>query len=64
MIIKSTNVKHLPFQIIESQSSLLDTIKARLISEGFSEEVADIASQPQRKSSLSVYQSHFTTFTD
>ena len=37
-------------------------IKQSLLQEGFSEKAASRASQPQRKSSLSVYESHFQTF--
>ncbi len=61
---KSTKLKRIPFISRESQTSCVDSIKARLLSEGFSEEVAEMASKPQRKSSLSVYQSHFSSFTD
>ncbi len=61
---ESTKLKCIPFQARESQTSRVDSIKARLLSEEFSEEVAEMASKPQRKSSLSVYQSHFNSFTD
>ncbi len=61
---ESTKLKCILFQARESQTSRVDSIKTRLLSEGFSEEVAEMASKPQRKSSLSVYQSHFNSFTD
>ncbi len=61
---ESTKLKSIPFQARESQTSCVDSVKARLLSEGFSEEVAEIASKPHRKSSLSVCQSHFNSFTD
>ncbi len=62
--IKSTKLKCLPFQAREYQTSHVDSIKVRFLSEGFSEEVAEMPSKPQRKSSLSVHQSHFNSFRD
>ncbi len=54
MVTKLTNVKCLPIQAQQSQSTNVDIIKARLLSEGFAEEVANMAAKPQRKASLSV----------
>ena len=63
-VVESTKVKHIPYKTRNAGSSRVESIKNRLLSEGFSEEVASMADQPQRKSSWSVYQSHYATFCD
>ena len=61
---ESTEVKRVPYKTRNTGSSRVDSIKNRLLSEGFSEEVASMADQPQRKYSRSVYQSHYAIFCD
>ena len=59
-----TPISDFPYEARSVRPSRLAFVKERIMEEGFSEAVADMASRPQRKSSLSVYQSHFTAFSD
>ncbi len=60
----SASVSGVSLQTRNVKSSRVALIKSKLLQEGFSEAVAEVAAKPQRKSSLSVYQSHFAAFTD
>ena len=60
----AASIQRIPHQARRVKVTRLAVIKERLLKEGFSAEVAEVASQPQRKSSLSVYQSHFNSFLD
>lgn len=60
--VTSTNVQHLPHKSSDARSTRVAFIERSLIERGFSREVAQRAARPQRLSSRSVYQSHFSTF--
>ena len=62
--VESAGLQHVPHTARHSKPTRLGLIKRSLLQKGFSEEVARRASQPLRKSSLSVYQSHFKAFAD
>ena len=62
--VEATAVSGIPLEPRVSGPTRVDHIKQRILADGFSEEVARRASQPQRKSSLKIYQSHYSTFCD
>jgi hypothetical protein len=62
--VEATNVEQIPHCTRSNETSRVGIIKQNLLEEGFSEEVAQWAAQPQRESSLSLYESHYRTFRD
>ncbi len=59
-----TGLQHLPLKTRGPTPSRVDVIKRSILQRGFSEEVARRAAEPQRKSSLQLYQSHYKVFSD
>ena len=61
---ESARLSPIPHQSQIARSSRVDHIENVLVQRGFSQKIAARAARPQRKSSLSIYESHFQAFLD